>query len=179
MQSLDPCFTPTDRQAMTTKYLDIVYLQLRDKVYSVLKCLKRVALAIDSSIDGTGDPISHIVALANERSLLLQVFIYLLQSYIQVINHGKEQHSAENLFTEVAHVVEQLKKNDIEVTGFVSICNVFRIWSELEVLYDSELKESQFSIYNRLLVSNSLNRRWDLISHNIHAASFLLDRENC
>jgi len=24
-------------------------------------------------------------------------------------------------------------------------------------------------------VSNSLNRRWDLISHNIHAASFLLD----
>jgi len=66
----------------------------------------------------------------------------------------------------------------VVLEGNGSICNVFKIWLDLEKIYDPENNNSSFSEHLRLFITNKLNKRWDLIKHNIHPCSFLLD-PNC
>jgi len=106
---LNPSFTGICRQTMSSRYLDEMYLDLKSKVELQLKALKYVAIAIDSSHDESGEPVSHIVALGNGRALLLEE-----------INHGTEKTTAENLCNLVSLCVDKVQLLGVHVMGFIT-----------------------------------------------------------
>jgi len=56
-----------------------------------------------------------------------------------------------------------------------SIGNVYRTWTLLEEFYHPENGNRLVSDQMRIYITDKLNKRWDLISHDIHSAGFILN----
>jgi len=65
-------------------------------------------------------------------------------------------------------LLEPIVRSIVMLEGNDSICNVFKIWSELEEIYHPDNSNFRLSEHLRLFISDKLNRKFDLINHNIY-----------
>lgn len=73
---------------------------------------------------------------------------------------------------ELVDYIEPLSLAIIKLQADIPISNVYSEWIKLEALYDDDSYKDEKLVE---FILSSLNKRWDLISEDVHIASYLLD----
>jgi len=77
--------------------------------------------------------------------------------------------------SDLKELIEPIARRITLLEGDNYISNVLKIWLDLEKEYDVESPQRIYKKRHCNFITERLNERWNLISHNIHPASFLLD----
>jgi len=105
----NPSYTLPCTKTLSSTYLDTVFDTTESRVKKQLTNTQ-VALSVDESSDGAGDPIAHVVAIPPSGVPFL----------LEEIPHYTEQHTAENLLENISECSEKLAQLKTTVTGLIN-----------------------------------------------------------
>jgi len=80
-----------------------------------------------------------------------------------------------NSISECLIILKKLTEALVSFQADDTISNVFKVWSDLEEFYSTVTASGETKTLISEVILPALDKRWDLIKSNIHAAAFLLD----